>query len=119
MRVNKRKQLPIRRETCLFICVHPLVDPLWSGWVGGGGDQRGTSAPSRLETLVPHHPALLLEAAGETDRKEMGKSQNSNCHPAKASGPERHQIDEDISISITAIFPPAKPAAAKISAFCY
>lgn len=87
-------------------------------WVGGGGSKRDISS-IRLETLVPHHPALLLEAAGETDRKEMGKSQNSNCHPAKASGPERHQIDEDISISITAIFPPAKPAAAKISALCY
>lgn len=71
-------------------------------------DQKRDIRSIRLETLVPHHPALLLEAAGETDRKEMGTSQNSNCHPA-----------EDITISITAIFPPAKPAAAKISAPCY
>lgn len=87
-----------RLAVCMFVCVCARACVHVCGRIPDLKDQKGTSNSwSRFSVRLwspPQHPTVLLEAATKTDRKEIEKSYNSNCHPENASQTERDQIEE-------------------------
>lgn len=103
-----------RLAACTFVCEHACMR---AGVQAGGRmpdlkDQRGTSNSWSCFSVrlwsPPQHPTVSLEAATKTDRKEIEKSYNSNCHPENASQTERDQIGEGHYHFYYSFFPSSK-----------
>lgn len=71
MCVNKKKQLPIRREPCLFICVHPLVDPLWAE--GGGRGIKEGHQLHQAGNIRPSSSRFVIRSSRRDGQEGNGK----------------------------------------------